>query len=336
MTHHMDRYSRQTILPEIGISGQEKFAASKVAVLGCGATGSTHAETLARAGVGQLLLIDRDIVEPSNLQRQLLFSERDIGLPKAQAAAVRLQEINSGIHVDFRNEDVDSTSIEALIRGCTLVMDGTDNISTRMLINDACVKRGIPWVYSGVMQTTGMAMAIRPGGPCLQCVFPRADSLSSPPTCDRDGVLNTAVLATSAAACTLAFKILIGEDDTAGLLHLDVWRRTWEWLAIERDLGCACCGLGQYSFLVGGSDDRVLTFCGRNAVQVIPASALKPDFAKLAAELQKIGEVRHDEYSLAFSTNGKEAILFADGRAIIKGTEDSGIARSFYSRFFGR
>ncbi|MBU4307028.1 MAG: ThiF family adenylyltransferase [Candidatus Aminicenantes bacterium] len=335
MINHANRYSRQTILSEICISGQKKFAASEVVVIGCGATGSVHAETLARAGVGRLLLIDRDLVEPSNLQRQLLFSERDIGRPKAQAAADRLRRINSEIRIDFQITDIDSSNFETLIQGRTLVMDGTDNISTRMLINDACVKHNIPWVYAGVMQTSGMTMAIRPGGPCLQCVFPRADSFSSLPTCDQVGVLNTAVLATAAAACTLAFKILLGEDDTAGLLHLDVWLRTWEWLTVERDPHCACCGLGQYPFLGGGSDDRVLAFCGRNAVQVIPARALKPDFTRLAAELKKVGQVRHDEHLLVFSTAGMEATLFADGRAIVKGTEDTKIARSFYSRFFG-
>jgi len=238
MINHVDRYSRQTILSEIGISGQEKLAASEVVVIGCGATGSVHAETLARAGVGRLLLVDRDLVEPSNLQRQLLFSERDIGRPKAQAGADRLRRINSEIHIDFQITDIDSTNLEALIQGRTLVMDGTDNISTRMLINDACVKHSIPWVYAGVMQTCGMAMAIRPGGPCLQCVFPQADNLSSLPTCDRVGVLNTAILATTAAACTLAFKILLGDEDTAGLLHLDVWRRTWEWVAISERIVC--------------------------------------------------------------------------------------------------
>lgn len=335
MINHVDRYSRQTILSEIGISGQEKLAVSEVVVIGCGATGSVHAETLARAGVGRLLLVDRDLVEPSNLQRQLLFSERDIGRPKAQAAADRLQEINSGIRVDFRNEDIDSTNIEALIHGCALVMDGTDNLKTRMRINDACVKYGIPWVYAGVMQTQGMAMAIRPGGPCLRCVFPQADLLDSPPTCDRVGIMNTAVMSTAAAASTLGLKILLGEEDTAGLLHLDVWQRTWEWLTVERDPHCACCGLGQYPFLDGGSDDRVLAFCGRNAVQVIPATALKPDFTRLAAELIKVGRVCLDEGLFIFSAAGIEATLFIDGRAIIKGTEDTKIARSFYSRFFG-
>jgi len=335
MASDMNRYSRQIILPEIGATGQEKLAASTVAVIGCGALGSVHAETLGRAGVGRLLLVDRDVVELSNLQRQLLFSEKDIGLPKAQVAAAHLREINSGIHIDFHSEDVDSTNIEAIIHDCTLVMDGTDNLLTRMRINDACVKHRIPWVYAGVMQTFGMTMAIRPGGPCLRCVFPQADFLDSPPTCDRIGIMNTAVMITAATACTLGLKILLAEDDTAGLLHLDVWLRTWEWLAVKRDADCACCGLGQYPFLDGGSDDRVLAFCGRNAVQVIPARAMKPDFTRLAAELKKVGQVRHDEHLLVFSVAGMEASLFADGRAIVKGTEDTKIARSFYSRFFG-
>lgn len=335
MTEDTNRYSRQTILPEIGAAGQEKLAASMVAVIGCGALGSVHAETLARAGVGGLLLVDRDVVELSNLQRQLLFAEKDIGRPKARAAAERLREINSGIRIDSRIEDVDSANIEAIIHGSTLVMDGTDNILTRMRINDACVKHHIPWVYSGVLQTCGMVMTIRPGGPCLQCVFPGADSLNSLPTCDRVGIMNTAVMATAAAACTLGIKILLGKADTAGLLHLDVWQRTWEWHAIERDPNCACCSLGKYPFLDGDSDDRVLTFCGRNAVQVIPAHAMKPDFTSLAAELKNIGHVRHDEHMLVFTAAGMEATLFTDGRALIKGTEDTKKARSFYSHFFG-
>jgi molybdopterin/thiamine biosynthesis adenylyltransferase len=331
-----NRYSRQFILPEIGAAGQEKLAAGRVAIIGCGALGTVHAELLGRAGVGELLLVDRDVIEPSNLQRQVLFCEKDIGHPKAQAAASRMREINSEISVNFRVDDVHVANIEEIIQGCSLVMDGTDNFQTRMLINDACVKHRIPWVYVGVIQTRGMAMAIRPGGPCLRCLFPQADLGDSlPPTCDRVGIMNTAVMTTAAMACTLGLKILLQEGDTAGLLHIDVWRQETEWLEVKRDPACACCGRGQYLFLENNRDDRLIKFCGRNAAQIVPARVLKPDFTRLTAELKKVGRVHYDEHLLVFSESMMEAMLFPDGRAIVKGTEDTKIARSFYSRFFG-
>lgn len=330
-----NRYSRHILLDEVGAAGQMKFAESRVAVVGCGALGTVAAGLLARSGIGFIRVIDRDVVDWSNLQRQVLFTEADIGLPKADAAVRRLRELNSEIRIEPLILDLDATNVEESIRGMTLVVDGTDNIRTRLRLNDACVKNRIPWVYAGVVRTGGMVMAVCPGGPCLRCLLPEPPPPASLLTCDRVGVLNSAAETVAALAFTTAVKILLGAVPPPGLLHVDVWEPSLELVAVERNPECECCGRGRFPFLQPGEEDRVTSFCGRNSVQIVPARSGSVDFDSLTADLGKVGRVCRGDDMLVFAAEDFEITVFRDGRAIIRGTEDIARAQALYARYLG-
>jgi len=337
----LDRYSRQILLPEIGSAGQERLLASSVAVVGCGALGSVIASTLVRAGVGRVRLIDRDFIELNNLQRQTLFDEEDVarGLPKAIAAAGKLRRVNSQVAVEPVVADVNPDNVEGLIGDVDLVLDGTDNFETRFLLNDACFKRGVPWVYGAVLATYGMVRAIIPRRtPCFRCFLAGMPAPGSTPTCDTAGVLGTAVNVVASLEATEGLKILLGQEDTlyGGLLYVDVWRGEFERLELgRRDAPCPVCDLGRFEFLEAREGSYLTNLCGREAVQVNVRGPARVSFPDLARRLGAVGEVRFNDYMLRFRVDFYELTVFPDGRTIIKGTTDQAVARTLYARYIG-
>ncbi len=334
----LDRYARQIRLPEIGNDGQKRLAEGAVLLVGCGALGSTLAVTLARAGVGSIRIVDRDVIELNNLQRQALFDEADAaaGLPKAIAAVEKLRSINSSVSVDGRVADVTARNIESLMAGVSLVLDGTDNFETRYLINDACVRLGTPWIYGGVIGTTGMTMNVLPGaGACLRCVFPETPPTGALPTCETAGVLNTAPAVIASLQATEAFKILCGGEPSTSMTYVDVWKQLFRQMAISPDDECPCCVHRMFEYLSAEETAMTTTLCGRNAVQITPAGDAKADLRRLSEALSAVGDVSLNASVLRFRPQGHEMLLFPDGRAMINGTDDEKLARSLYARYFG-
>jgi len=336
----LDRYSRQILFPAIGVDGQKKIAASRVAIVGCGATGSALASLLARAGVGTLRIIDRDYVEPSNLQRQSLFDEADAAesLPKAIAAARRIAAFNSQIDVQPQVEDLIPSNIEASLAGMELILDGTDNFETRYLINDHAVNRSIPWIYSAAVASYAVTLNVIPGQTaCLSCIFPDSPR-GMVETCETSGILNSTVNLVASIAATEALKILVGGLSAPTLrktlLSFDLWtNENAEILAATPRPACRACGEHDFIHLAGDARPHI-TLCGRNSVQIHERQ--RPiDFAELERRLQPHGTVRHNDFVLKFWHDPYEMTLFPDGRAIIKGTTDTALARSLYARYVG-
>ena len=335
------RYTRQTLFAGLGRAGQERLIRSRVLIAGCGALGSVLANSLARAGVGYLRLVDRDFVEGNNLQRQVLYDEHDAleGLPKAIAAKQALGRINSLVTVDAHVADITSDSIEPLLDGIDVVLDGSDNFEVRYLLNDACVKAGIPWIYSGVIAAYGVTMTILPGETaCLRCVFPDRPLPGTTPTCDTAGVLNGIVGVITGMASTEAIKLLAGSDRLVrGLTWIDLWENTFERVELPRMPDCPTCGLGHYEYLDAPLDESGVSLCGRNAVQVRPPQGTVAvlDLGALAERLRPAGEVASNEFLLRLRVDGYEVTVFPDARAIIKGTDDPAVARTIYARYVG-
>jgi adenylyltransferase/sulfurtransferase len=333
-----ERYSRQILFPGIGAEGQRRLASARVAIVGCGATGSTLAGLLARAGVGTLRIIDRDYVEPSNLQRQALFDEADAAasLPKAIAAARKLSAFNSDIVVEPEVADVTPENIERLLSGSQLLLDGTDNFETRYLLNDFSVQRGLPWIYCAAVGSYGLTMNILPGTTaCLACIFPESPQ-GAQETCETAGVLGPAVSLLASVAAAEALKLLVGAGDQlrATLLSWDVWKNETSTLhASAPRPDCRCCGRREFIHLAGEGRPHI-SLCGRNSVQ-IHEHARDVDFAVISERLRPHGTVRHNEFVLKFWHESYEMTLFPDGRAIIKGTSDTALARSLYARYVG-
>jgi molybdopterin/thiamine biosynthesis adenylyltransferase len=329
-----ERYSRQILFPGIGEDGQEALLKSHAVVVGCGALGSFHAAALARAGVGRITIIDRDYVEPSNLHRQWLFEESDAAdaLPKAVAAARRLTAINSSVTVHAHVADLTPSNAADLLGAAHAIVDGTDNFDARFLINDFAVSRGIPWIYGAAVGSYGIAMPIVPGvTACLRCVYPIPPA-GAQPTCETAGVLNVIVSAVASIQVADALKILCGAPLRARITTMDVWHGSLRQIdAPTRDADCPCCVRREFPYL-DDSRRAPVQLCGRNAVQV---EGRPLDLRELAARLQKIGEVRSNEYALRFSVPPHEITIFADGRAIVKGTDDLGVARSVYAKYVG-
>ncbi|HEX9069555.1 MAG TPA: ThiF family adenylyltransferase [Ktedonobacterales bacterium] len=333
------RYARQSLFAPIGQEGQRRLGAGRALIVGCGALGTVLANNLARAGVGFLRVVDRDYVEGNNLQRQILFDESDAlrGLPKAIAARERLTAVNHFITVDARVTDLTVDNVDELLDGIDVVLDGTDNFETRYLLNDVCVKAGIPWVYSGVVAAHGVSMTIRPGvSACLRCVFPDRPLPGTSPTCDTVGVLNGVVGLIGGIASTEALKLLLGDERVApGILWADVWANTFERIEIPRQADCPACGRGDYEFLDSLGDEGGAVLCGRDAVQVRPLGGGAVDLAELAERLASVGEVASNGFLLRLRAEGHELTVFPDGRAIIKGTHDLTEARVLYARYIG-
>jgi adenylyltransferase/sulfurtransferase len=332
------RYSRQIRFAPLGAEGQAKIRAASVAIVGCGALGTVQAEAMARAGVGRLRIIDRDFVEWSNLQRQFLFDEADAAeaLPKAVAAARRLARVNSEVKVEPMVADLTAANVEDLFEDIDLILDGTDNFETRFLINDAAVDREIPWIYGAAVGSYGIKLAIVPGKTaCFRCVYPEPPR-GAQPTCETEGVLApvTATIASLQVADGLKILALGADSVTARLTTIDVWTGTIRQLAPPtRDAKCPCCVRRELVYL-DGSRRAPISLCGRNAVQIHERS--RPvDLPALAERLSTVATVRSNEFALRVALDPYELTVFPDGRAIIKGTTDVGIARSLYARYIG-
>ena len=335
-----ERYSRQILFRGIGTEGQTRLAAAQVAVVGCGATGSALVGLLARAGVGTLRVIDRDYVEPSNLQRQSLFDEKDAAesLPKAIAAARKIASFNSQIVVEPKVEDLVPANIAGLLEGISLILDGTDNFETRYLINDYAVDRSLPWIYSAAVGSYAVTLNVVPGQTaCLSCIFPDSPR-GLVETCETSGILNSAVNLVASIAATEALKIIVAGTNSAQLrrtlLSFDVWTNEHAEISAARPRpACRACGERDFIHLAGEGRPHI-TLCGRNSVQIHERQ--RPiDFGEMDRRLQPHGTVRHNDFVLKFWRDPYEMTLFPDGRAIIKGTTDTAIARSLYARYVG-
>jgi adenylyltransferase/sulfurtransferase len=335
-----ERYSRQILFAGIGESGQRRLASSSAVIVGCGAIGASTAALLARAGVGRLRVLDRDFVEPSNLQRQALFDESDAreSLPKAVAAQHKLRAINSAISVEGLVADLTPQNAQELLSGFDLLLDGTDNFETRLLLNDYAVKHNRRWIYAAAVGSYGVTLTIRPGRTaCLACLLEVADTPAGvEETCDTIGVLAPIVQLISSLESAEALKLLAGKDDAlhGRLVSADVWSGRFQSVEISRNPGCRCCARREFSYLDGEAQPHV-TMCGRDSVQIHEHSRAL-DLPALGARLASVVEsVRHNEFLLRFRVPPYEMTVFADGRAILKGSTDPAVARSLYARFIG-
>jgi molybdopterin/thiamine biosynthesis adenylyltransferase len=338
-----ERYSRQVLFSPVGEAGQARLARAKVVIIGCGALGAVQAETLARAGVGRIILVDRDFVEESNLQRQIMFEESDASqrLPKAVAAARRIARVNSRVEVEPIVADVNFENVEELIAGADVVLDGTDNFETRYLINDASIKAGTPWVYGAAVGSYGLTMTIVPGEtPCLRCVLPGMPEPGSGPTCDTAGVIMPIISIIGSIQSAEAMKLIVGETDKLhrSLIRIDVWDfqfNRMDLASFADGQDCPACGGREFEFLRGAGRQVTTTLCGRNAVQVGRSGPSSIDFAALAERLRPSGEVAFNDFLLRFRVGDYDITVFRDASSIIRGTTDPAIARGLYARYIG-
>lgn len=338
-----ERYSRQMIFHEMGQAGQMKLAQSRVMILGCGGLGSASASILARAGIGHLKLVDRDFLELNNLQRQILYDEHDVkeGLPKAIAAQRKIEQINSTIHAEPVVDDVNRFNIEKLISDIDLIIDAADNFETRFLLNEACAKHKRPWIYGAAIESYGLAMTIIPDRTaCLRCIMDHIPQPGSINTCESVGVLASIVLIIASIQCAEAMKILTGQQQEIAhhLISIDVWQNSYETIDVSKEhlpKNCPVCHQHRFDFLEGKAGSAFTTLCGRNAVQILPFKATLIDLPRLAIDLSAMGVVKVNEYLIRFEIEGYELSIFPDGRTIVKGTTDTGIARSLYSKYVG-
>jgi molybdopterin-synthase adenylyltransferase len=339
----LERYSRQILFQHIGVKHQKELTGSYAVVIGCGALGSVSSSYLARAGIGRLRIIDRDFIEESNLQRQILFDETDIehNLPKAIAAQKKLQRANSNINVEGIVADLNYANAEYLTRGAGIILDGTDNFETRFLINDICVKNDIPWIYGACIGSKGLTMNIIPlQTPCLRCIFENLPQMGTFPTCDTAGVIGPIAGILASIQATEAIKILIKDFESINksLLEIDVWNTKVKQLDIDdlrRLNNCPTCKSHNYEFL--DAKDGVMTtlLCGKNAVQVMYRNAGSVNLKQLAQKLSPIVDVSYNDFMLRFADKDFEFTVFPDGRAIIAGTNDLSIAKGLYSKYLG-
>ncbi len=332
------RYSRQIRFAPLGPEGQEQLGRATAVIVGCGALGTVQAALLARAGVGALRLVDRDYVEWSNLQRQLLYTEADAeaGLPKAEAARRHLTAANSGVEITAHISDLDAGSAEELLGGADVILDGTDNFETRMLMNDFAVREGVPWIYGAAVSGYGIAMPVLPGdSACFRCVYPDPPA-GAQPTCETAGVLGPVTSVIGSIQAMEALKILAGRRASVRrkIFMADLWDGPVREIAMPpRDSDCQTCGRREFVFLENTRRAPV-SLCGRNAVQIHERKRPQ-DLLSLAGRLAGLGTVRANEFALRFDDGEYEVTVFPDGRAIIKGTTDTGVARSVYSRYLG-
>ncbi len=338
----IERYHRQTLIPGIGADGQRRLGEARVLLVGCGALGSVSADLLVRAGVGRLRLVDRDVVELTNLQRQVLYDESDVGTPKATAARNRLEAVNSEVDVQAFIDDVDATNIGSLADDCDLIIDGLDNFETRYLLNDFSVSTGTPWIYGGAVGTTGMSAVMLPGDtPCLRCIFPEPPATGTTPTCETAGVLGTVIHRVAAHQVTQAIKLLTGNGPAVDrtLQTFDVWSNTQHAMASgERRDDCPCCRHRSFAWLDGSRTTSTTLLCGRDAVQIKPPRDHDGvPLKELADRLAAHGEFRctADVLQGRFTDEDIELTVFSNGRALVKGSQSPEHARSVYARYIG-
>ena len=319
------------------MKGQEYISNSTVVIIGIGALGCVSADNLARAGVGKLILVDRDVVELDNLQRQVLFTEDDVGLPKVIAAQNHLERVNSDIIIESVLKDVNFSNVEMMIRGADLVVDGTDNLETRFLINDACVKNNVPWIYGGAIGTMGMTKVIIPRkNACFRCFIDRMPPAGSLGTCDTVGVLNSVTGIIGSLQSAYAIRMIVENDlSDEGLVLVDVWRAEIQRIRIPMNPECKCCGKGNFEFLNDRRGTMVTSLCGKETVQITPVEKGEINIKDLRSRLEKLGRVEHNSFFLTFYSDPYEITIFTDGRATIKGTTDKELARSLYAKYVG-
>jgi len=355
-----DRYHRQTLLPDFGQEGQARLLASHALIVGCGALGCVAADMLTRAGVGRLTIVDRDIVELTNLQRQVLFDESDAsdGLPKAEAARRRLAAINSRVTIDALVQDFNHRTAPRIagLTGATptppdVILDGTDNFETRLVINDLAVKHGIPYVYAGAVGTKGMQMTVLPpklggGPPCLRCLVDRPPAPGVLPTCDTAGVLGPVISIVSGVQAAEALKILVGRPDLVSrtLLEFDIWNGVRRRIELSKvGTGCSCCAGQEFDYLDGAAHTEAASLCGQLAVQVLPPDRHDINLKQLAGKLESHGSFKTNKFMLTgrfsqeLGDEGQplELTVFADGRTVVRGTQNTDLARSVHARFVG-
>ena len=336
-----DRYSRQTRFAPIGEAGQQRLASSRVLIVGLGALGTVTADQIVRAGVGFVRLIDRDFVELSNLQRQSLFDEEDFrnNLPKAVAAEARLRRINSSVEIEARVEDVNPSNIEDFLEDVDLVLDALDNFETRFVLNDACAKHRKPWIYTAAVGSYGLVMPVLPGStPCLRCLLGALPAPGTSPTCETAGVVAPITHIIASMQVAEALKFLTGNLDAESvrLTAYDVWSHRFQRIDVGKESMATCpvCSDGKFEYLYG-NPLRTITLCGRNAVQLIPEVKGDINFEELSKSIAAFGPVQFNEFLLRCSAPPYELTVFKDGRAIVKGTEEAGTARSVYSKMVG-
>jgi molybdopterin/thiamine biosynthesis adenylyltransferase len=333
-----EKYSRQILFAGIGEEGQRRLLASTAVIVGCGAIGAAAAQLLVRAGVGRLRIIDRDFVEPSNLQRQALFDEADArdSLPKAVAAERKLRWINSSVAVEGVVSDLTSRNAAELLDGFDLILDGTDNFESRFLINDFAVKSAKPWIYAAAVASYGVTLTIRPQKtPCLACLMDSGQR-GIDETCDTVGVLGPIVNIVASLEAAEAMKLLAGrETDLHGkLISCDVWRGHFQSVRVDRNSECRACVRRDFTYLAGEAQPHI-TMCGRDSVQIHERNRVL-DLSLLKSRLDPtVEDLRHNDFLLRFRVAPYEMTVFADGRAILKGTKDPAVARSLYARYIG-
>lgn len=337
-----DRYLRQTLFAPLGRQGQEQLSRSKVLICGCGALGSVVANTLARAGVGYLRIVDRDFLELNNLQRQVLYTEDDVEqrLPKSIAAANRLRQINSAINVEPIVADVHDQNVDQWIEDIDVISDGTDNFETRFLLNDVAHRSQIPWVYGGCIGSEGHSMTVIPGlTPCLRCLVPDVPPPGSTPTCDTAGILGSIVNIVASIQATEILKLCSGNREAISrrLAVVDVWNNQMRHVGVGalKNANCPTCGKADYEWLRGQRTSRVAILCGRNAVQVSPASPCDLDLETIAAQLQPLGDVHRNRFLVRAQLDQFQLTCFPDGRAVVEGTDDPATAKKIYARYLG-
>jgi molybdopterin-synthase adenylyltransferase len=337
------RYERQMRYAPLGEAGQRKLSQAKVLVCGVGALGSMIANTIVRSGVGFVRLVDRDFVELSNLQRQVLYDEQDVAnnLPKAIAAATKLQRINSAVRIEPIVTDVDHANIERLAEGVDMIVDGTDNFEIRFLLNDVAVKHKLPWVYGGCLGAEGQSMTILPGETaCLRCLMPETPPPGSTPTCDTAGILSPIISVIASLEAMEAIKVLSGNRQAVNrtLMVIDVWENRVRQIKLDslrEQSDCACCKHGEFDWLSGSRASQTAVLCGRNAVQLHPPAGGAAPLDQLEQKLAVVGTVMRNPFLLRANVESYVLTVFRDGRAIIGGTDDIPTARGVYAKYIG-
>jgi len=331
-----DRYARQAVLPEIGSEGQRALGRAHVAVIGVGALGCVSADLLARAGVGHLRLVDRDVVEVVNLQRQTLYSEADVDRPKAEAAAERLRAVNSTIRIEAVPKDVHAATVAGVVDGVDLIVDGADNLETRFLLNEAALDARLAFVYGGAVGTYGMVFAIRsPVTACFRCVTPRMPPPGALPTCDTAGILNAVSAQVGSLQAGEAIRMLVGDPPAGDLLVVDGWRPEIQRIRVARRSDCPACALGEREFLGAKRSQVLASLCGSDTISVDPVRKDRVDLDAIERRLARLGTVRRAGSVLVVDAEGHRLTVFEDGRTLIRGVADEAKARAVYAKYVG-
>ena len=331
-----DRYARQRVLPEIGAQGQRRLGESSAVIVGLGALGCVSADLLARAGVGRLRLVDRDVVELGNLQRQTLYSESDVDRPKAEAARDRLAAVNGSIDLEAVAKDVHALSVRDVIRGADVIVDGTDNLETRYLLNEAALDDHRPFVYGGAIGTYGMVLAIRsPETACLRCLYPTVPAPGSLPTCETAGVLNAVSVQVAAIQAGETLRLLLGQAPSGDLIAVEGWKPGIDRIHLARNEACATCVGGQREFLGARRTEVLASLCGSETISLDPLRKAQVDLTALEARLRTIGSAHRLGGVLVADIEGHHLTVFGDGRALLGGVRDASQARALYAKYVG-